>query len=124
MIEIDERAVDAMLAEDPGGPVVMLNLLRFRPDGGRESYRRYAEALGPAINARYGVQVQYLGDGGRALVAEDGQAWDMVLLVRYPSRQAFADMIHDPEYRAAARFRSEALVESVLQPTVPLTAVA
>lgn len=24
------------LAEDPGGPVVMLNLLRFKADGGRE----------------------------------------------------------------------------------------
>ena len=124
MIEIDERAVDALLAEDPGGPVVMLNLLRFRPDGGRESYRRYAEALGPAINSRYGVQVEYLGDGGRALVAEDGQEWDMVLLVRYPNRQAFADMIRDPEYQAVSHFRSEALVESVLQPTVPLGGLA
>jgi hypothetical protein len=36
--------------------------------------------------------VEYLGDGGRALVAEDGQAWDIVVLVRYPNRQAFADM--------------------------------
>lgn len=124
MIEIDEHALDALLAEDPGGPVVMLNLLRFRPDGGRESYRRYAEALGPAISARYGVRVEYLGDGGRALVAEDGQAWDMVLLVRYPSRRAFADMIRDPDYQAVCHFRSEALVESVLQPTVPLSAVA
>ncbi|MFF7652136.1 DUF1330 domain-containing protein [Streptomyces sp. NPDC007983] len=124
MIEIDDRALDTLLAEDPGGPVVMLNLLRFRPDGGRESYRRYAEALGPAINARYGVQVEYLGDGGRALVAEDGQEWDMVLLVRYPNRQAFVDMIRDPEYQAASRFRSEALVESVLQPTVPLKGLA
>jgi uncharacterized protein (DUF1330 family) len=124
MIEVDERAVEAMLAEDPGGPVVMLNLLRFRPDGGRDSYRRYAEALGPAINARYGVQVEYLGDGGHAVVAEDGQAWDMVLLVRYPSRQAFAAMIRDPDYRAVSHLRSEALVESVLQPTVPLSGLA
>jgi len=124
MIEIDDRALDTLLAEDPGGSVVMLNLLRFRPDGGRESYGRYAEALGPAINARYGVQVEYLGDGGRALVAEDGQAWDMVLLVRYPNRQAFADMIRDPEYQAVSHFRSEALVESVLQPTVPLGGLA
>jgi uncharacterized protein (DUF1330 family) len=124
MIEIDERALDVFLAEDPGGPVVMLNLLRFHPDGGRQSYQRYAEAFGPAINARYGVQVEYLGDGGRALVAEDGQAWDMVLLVRYPSRQAFADMMGDPDYQAASHFRSEALVETVLQPTVPVSAVA
>ncbi|GAA5169720.1 DUF1330 domain-containing protein [Pseudonocardia eucalypti] len=124
MIEIDQHALDALLTEDAGGPVVMLNLLRFHPDGGRESYQRYAEALGPAINARYGVQVEYLGDGGRALVAEDGQAWDMVVLVRYPSRQAFVDMIRDPDYQAVSHFRSEALVESVLQPTVPLSAVA
>ena len=121
MIEVDEHAMDALLAEDPGGPVVMLNLLRFRPDGGRESYRRYAEALGPAINPRYGLQVEYLGDGGRALVAEDGQAWDMVVLVRYPSRQAFAAMLRDPEYQAVSHLRSEALVEAVLQPTVPFT---
>lgn len=119
MIEIREHALDALLAEDPGGPVVMLNLLRFRPGGGRESYQRYAEALGRGINARYGLQVEYLGDGGRALVAEDGQAWDMVVLVRYPSRQAFVDMVRDPDYQAVTHLRSEALVESVLQPTTP-----
>ncbi|WP_233225995.1 hypothetical protein [Amycolatopsis sp. CA-126428] len=72
MIEIDEHALNALLSEDPGGPVVMLNLLRFRPDGGRESYQRYAEALSPVVNVRYGLQVDYLGDGGRALVAEAG----------------------------------------------------
>ena len=120
MIEIDDRDLDALLAEDPGGPVVMLNLLRFRPAGGRENYQRYADALGVAINARYGLQVEYLGDGGRALVAEDGQAWDMVALVRYPTRQAFVDMIRDPEYRAVAHLRTEALVEAVLQPTSPI----
>ena len=120
MIDIREHALDALLAEDPGGPVVMLNLLRFRPDGGRESYQRYAEALGRGINARHGGQVEFLGDGGQALVAEDGQAWDMVVLVRYPSRQAFVDMIGDPDYQAVSHLRRDALVESVLQPTVPL----
>jgi uncharacterized protein (DUF1330 family) len=120
MIEISDRDLDVLLAEDPGGPVVMLNLLRFRPDGGRESYQRYAEALAGGINARYGLQVEYLGDGGRALVAEDGQAWDMVVLVRYPTRQAFAGMIRDPGYRAVSHLRSEALTESVLQPTTPI----
>ena len=120
MIEINDRDLDVLLAEDPGGPVVMLNLLRFRPDGGRESDQRYAEALANGINAQYGLQVEYLGNGERALVAEDGQAWDMVVLVRYPSRQAFADMIRDPGYRAVSHFRSEALVESVLQPTMPM----
>lgn len=120
MIEIEEHALDALLADDPGGPVVMLNLLRFRPDGGRESYQRYAEALRGELNPRYGLEVEYLGAGGPALVAEDGQAWDMVVLVRYPDRRAFAAMVRDPEYQAITHLRTEALVESVLQPTTPV----
>ena len=54
------------------------------------------------------------------LTAEDGQAWDIVLLARYPSRQVFADMVHDPDYQAASYLRTEALVEAVLQPTAQL----
>jgi len=119
MIEIDERALAAMAASDEEGPVVMLNLLRFRPDGGRESYRRYTEHLGRGVRERYGLEVVYLGEGGPALVAEDGQAWDTVALVRYPSRKAFVDMVRDPDYQAGAHLRSEALLESVLQPTTP-----
>jgi uncharacterized protein (DUF1330 family) len=123
VIEFEDSALDTLLTEDPGGPVVMLNLLRFRPDGGRESYQRYVDAVG-AVSARYGVQITYLGEGGRALAAEEGQAWDMVLLVRYPSREHFAGMIRDPAYRAIEHFRVEALVEAVLQPTVPVTGAA
>ena len=51
-------------------------------------------------------------------MAEQGQAWDAVLLMRYPEPPAFADMVRDPEYRAGAHLRSEALTEAVLQPTV------
>ncbi|ADJ45867.1 hypothetical protein AMES_4042 [Amycolatopsis mediterranei S699] len=120
MIEIEDRALDTLLADDPGGPVVMLNLLRFRPDGGRESYQRYAEALRAELNPRYGLEVVYIGNGDPALVAEDGQAWDMVALVRYPDRKTFAAMIRDPEYQAITHLRTEALLESVLQPTAPV----
>ncbi|MEV5712606.1 DUF1330 domain-containing protein [Amycolatopsis mediterranei] len=120
MIEIEDRALDTLLADDPGGPVVMLNLLRFRPDGGRESYQRYAEALQAELNPRYGLEVVYIGNGDPALVAEDGQAWDMVALVRYPDRKAFAAMVRDPEYQAITHLRTEALLESVLQPTTPV----
>jgi uncharacterized protein (DUF1330 family) len=106
------------LAEDPGGPVVMLNLLRFHPDGGREGYLEYARRFS-AESGRFGAEVLYVGDGSTALVAEDGQAWDAVLVVRYPSRQAFSDMVRDPEYSRITPLRSESLVEAVLQATVP-----
>lgn len=109
------------LQEDPGGPVVMLNLLRFK-DGGRELYARYAHALETTFLPRYGAEVLYAGDGSTTLVAETGQDWDVVLLVRYPSRAAFSQMVADPEYQEVTSLRTDALVEAVLQATVPWTA--
>jgi uncharacterized protein (DUF1330 family) len=42
-----------------------------------------------------------------------------VLLVRYPSRQAFCAMVADPEYQGITHLRTEALETAVLQPTAP-----
>jgi len=122
---VDPKGADLKryLAEDPGGPVVMLNLLRYKPDGGRESYAKYADALRETYLAKYGAEVLYAGQGSTALVAEDGQAWDAVLLVRYPSRQAFCSMVADPEYQQFTHFRTEALTEAVLQATVPVSSL-
>ncbi len=116
---IDPRGSDLkrFLAEDPGGPVVMLNLLRFA-DGGRARYAEYARAIAPFV-ARVGGELVYAGDGATALVAEPGQSWDALLLVRYPSRAAFCRMVADPEYQLITHLRTEALREAVLQPTTP-----
>jgi uncharacterized protein (DUF1330 family) len=117
---IDPRGPDlaAFLAGDPDEPVVMLNLLRF-VDGGRERYGEYARAFRATFGPRYGAELVYAGDGGPALVAEDGQAWDAVLVVRYPTRRAFSQMVADPEYQQITHLRSTALREAVLQPTTP-----
>lgn len=104
------------LEEDPESPVVMLNLLRFA-EGGREKYAEYSAAVTRTFLPRYGGEVLYAGTGSTALVAEDGQAWDAVAVVRYPSRTAFARMVADPEYQQVTHLRTEALVEAVLQPT-------
>ena len=118
MIHWTDEALEHYLAEDPGGPVVMLNLLRFQPDGGRESYRAYTEHLG-ALGARFGLEVVYAGDGATPLVAEADQDWDTVALVRYPSRASFAAMVRSDEYRSGEHLRTAALAETVLQPTAP-----
>ena len=52
-------------------------------------------------------------------MAESGQDWDAVLLVRYPSRQAFSAMVADPEYQQVTELRTRALTEAVLQATRP-----
>jgi uncharacterized protein (DUF1330 family) len=119
MIDFNSEQLDRYLDEDPGGRVAMLNLLRFTPDGGRERYLEYAAAIA-AVGERYGANPLFVGFGRHALVADPGQEWDAVAVVTYPSRQAFAEMIRDPEYQAAAHLRSEALLEATLQPTEPM----
>lgn len=120
MITFDAANLDAYAAEDPDGPVVMLNLLRFAPDGAAK-YLAYAQEFeNSGINAKYGVELVYAGQGGTALVAEECQQWDMVALVRYPSRRHFVEMVNDAVYQSFEHLRTEALIESVLQPTVAL----
>ncbi len=116
---INPRGADLkrFLAEDPGGPVVMLNLLRFA-DGGRPSYERYATEIRRFLDG-LGADVVYLGDCSTTLVAPESHEWDAVLLVRYPSREAFSRMVADPEYQKITHLRTEALSEAVLQATVP-----
>jgi uncharacterized protein (DUF1330 family) len=119
-VAVDPRGADLkrFLQEDTGGPVVMLNLLRY-VEGGREVYAQYAAALTDTFLPRYGGEVLYAGEGSTALVAEHGQDWDAVLLVRYPSRQAFSAMVADPEYQQVTELRTRALTEAVLQATRP-----
>jgi uncharacterized protein (DUF1330 family) len=105
------------LAEDPGGPVVMLNLLRYS-DGGAASYAEYAEKIVPFLDG-LGAEIVYAGDTSTTLVGADGHDWDAVLLVRYPSREAFSRMVADPEYQQITGLRTAGLDAAVLEATVP-----
>jgi len=100
--------------EGHGGPVVMVQLLRFS-EGGREAYLRYAAAAQPVL-LRLGAQVLYAGECTAPLLAPEGQGWDAVVLVRYPSRSAYLQMLADPEYAAIAHLREAALREAALLP--------
>ena len=97
MIDPAGKDLKRYLTEDPGGPVVMFNLLRFEPDGGRERYADYLAHF-REHSARFGAEVLYVGTGSTTLVAEPGQAWDAVLVVRYPDRRSFSQMVADPAY--------------------------
>ena len=115
-IDPSGRDMKAFLAEAPDEPVTMLNLLRF-VDGGAARYAEYLAHFRRTA-APFGAEIVYYGHGRAPVVAEPGQAWDAVLLVRYPSRKAFSDMVRDPDYQAGTHLRSGSVVEAVLQPTV------
>lgn len=94
-------------------PVTMLNLLRFKPEGGRERYVEYGAAVTPLLE-KVGARVVFLGESALPLLG-DGR-WDSVLLVEYPTRQVFLDMIASPEYQAIGHLRTEALEHGELHP--------
>lgn len=89
----------AALAERPADePVVMVNLLKFKPSGGLESYAQYGREVAPHLQ-RVGGTVRYAGTAPTFVIG-DGETpwWDAILVVEYPSPQAFIDMVSTLEY--------------------------
>jgi uncharacterized protein (DUF1330 family) len=108
------------LARAPGeGPVVMINLLAFRTPDGAKSYERYGREAQPYLE-RAGAKLLY-GGAGRHLVIGEGQRpwWDAIVVVEYPSVDAFLTMIKDPGYQDAHVHRAEALERAELIATAP-----
>ena len=109
----NEEGFADLSARTGEGPVTMLNLLAFKADGGRERYLEYGEAVLPLLN-KAGGRVLFQGEASP--VALGAESWDLVLLVEYPTRGAFLEMISSPEYLEIAHLRSEALERGELHP--------
>jgi uncharacterized protein (DUF1330 family) len=110
-------------AADRPEPVFMLNLLRFKETAsiadeqltGAEAYMRYAAAAAPHLE-RVGGSIVWAGGCNAALIGPDAKEWDLVAVVRYPSRRAFLEMIGDADYQAIHGDREAAVSESRLIP--------
>lgn len=118
MVSFSPAAFEAFLAEDDDSAVVMLNLLRFAPDGGRETYLEYLQMAKPIL-ARFGAKILFGGDGLPVLTTGQAQEWDAAVLVQYPRRSAFKSMVDDPEYQIAFKVGQAAIADIVLQPLRP-----
>jgi len=110
------------LAEDTDdGPVVMLNLLRFAKtagaDGsatGADSYETYGEKM-REIMSRRAIKLLWRGRADQVVIGDDEtDAWDLVLLVEYPSRKVFLEMGASKEYESVGEHRTKALTDSRL----------
>lgn len=91
------------------GPVTMLNLLRFAPNGGAQAYARYGATATPFLQGA-GATIRYLGNVAGTVIG--GEDWDEIILVEYPSLQAFFEMLGNPDY--PADIRAGALADSRL----------
>ena len=114
---------DLLAALPDQGPVVMLNLVRFRErslDGqgsGRDAYDRYSRAVIGLIKARGGTVLWAGAVEGVALGVPDAQRWHYAVLVQYPSRAAFLDMMTSPAYADANRHRANGLADHLILAT-------
>lgn len=111
--------IEELIKYPDDGKFVMINLLKFagkNNDGGRagrESYDRYAKAVAPMLE-KAGGRLLWMGSVNQVFIGMPEKKWDMVLLVEYPSRKAFVQMISTPEYLDVHKYREAALEDSVL----------
>jgi len=125
----DQDQMKAMQESGPDGPIVMVNLLKFRdkavyPDGrdpdisGREAYDRYARAVVKLLHG-VGGRVVFSGDVSFLTIGHADGLWDEVALAEYPNRAALLQMSMSDEWRAIAVHREAGLEGQLNIETVP-----
>jgi hypothetical protein len=137
-LEPTQAAGRALFQRGIAGPIVMLNLLRFRavadysanpelappaPISGAAAFDRYVAHTLPYL-ARSGGSLMFVGEGGPFLIGPADERWDRVALVRQSSVQSFLAFAGDAGYLAGLGHRTAALADSRLLPLVELPAQA
>jgi uncharacterized protein (DUF1330 family) len=108
--------IQTLLGGPADGPVVMVNLLRFKacadaPDvgvSGEEAFRRYGDPMTAFVESK-GGRVIWVGRIDSQVIGDGGDAFHMVAIVEYPSRRAFLEIASDPHVQAIAVHRSAGL---------------
>jgi uncharacterized protein (DUF1330 family) len=122
------EALGAIAGTTDDGPLVMLNLNRYReraayavdpPGGGpaqvsgHEAYQRYGiTAL--KVLTRVGGEVLWATHATLTVVGDDSDGCDEVIAVRYPSAKAFLDLALDPELADALPHRDAGLERAAI----------
>ncbi|CAD0093674.1 unnamed protein product [Aureobasidium vineae] len=99
------------LLKEHDGPVTMLNLLKFKPNG-KQSYYQYGQHFIEVAKKR-GGDAKIVGN----VIAADGDkgGWDEIAIVHYASIKHFCDMLAGEDYQAInEKFRLPALEDTLL----------
>jgi uncharacterized protein (DUF1330 family) len=96
----------AFLALPDDSPIVMVNLLKFKPGNGQAEYAKYSAGIQPILE-KLGAKILFAGKAQFCLIGNAD--WDMVALVQYPRKKALLQMSTSPEYRAIHHHREAGL---------------
>lgn len=111
------------------GPIVMVNLLKFRAraaykDGrasdlsGRDAYMIYGAAV-TRLLPKHGARLVFAGDVTQMTIGRADPLWDEVALAWYPSRRALIEMSMSPEFAEIAAHREAGLEGQLNIETTP-----
>lgn len=129
-LNVSEQQGAAFFGAPDEGPVVMLNLLRFRenadyshapelapdaPISGKDAYACYMREMLPLLQ-HSGGEVLFSGTSAHFLIGPATETWDYVLLVRQSSKASFLAFASDPESQRIAAHRTAAISDSRLLP--------
>lgn len=129
-LEVTPEAGQRYFSTPISGPVVMLNLLRFRaiadysatpdlapatPISGAEAYEKYMAHTRPFLEEAEG-EILFLGRGGHSLIGPPEERWDLTMLVRHQSQARFLAFASNEAYLAGTGHRLAALEDSRLLP--------
>ena len=95
----------------PDGPILMVNLLKFNPDGGAEEYTKYITGVRPVLQ-NVGARILISGEAATCLIGNGD--WDMIAVVEYPSPAVFFKMVNSDEDQAVHNHREAGLEGQVL----------
>ncbi|MEP0067952.1 DUF1330 domain-containing protein [Pyruvatibacter sp.] len=126
----DKDQIEAMI-NDPGpdGPIVMVNLLKFREkavyaDGsnpemtGREAYALYGAGVAPLV-MKHGGRMIYAGPVSFLTLGRADEMWDQVALVEYPKRASLFEMSTSDAYQKISHHRDAGLEGQLNIETTP-----
>lgn len=123
----------ALFSRPHSGPIVMLNLLRFRaeadysadphlapdtPISGAAAYDLYMDHTLPHLHTS-GGETLFDGAGGAWFIGPEDERWDRAILIRQASLSSFLAFASDEAYLGGLGHLTAALADSRLLPLVP-----
>ena len=108
--------IQTLLAGPADCPVVMVNLLRYKPRAdagdtersGEEAYARYAAAMRTIVES-HGGRFLWAGRVDSLVIGDTPEEFHMIGLVEYPSRQKFVEIMLSDRVREVAGDRAAGL---------------
>lgn len=115
-VDPTDAQIQAVLHHPDEGPVVMLNLNRYRD---RDAYLQEYGLVALGAIESVGGRILWQSEVQQVVIGDDGDQYDEAIAVWYPSRAAFLGLMDFPGYLEAAERREATLEHATLLAITP-----